>query len=185
MPDFWGNIRDQVDHELIDERGGPNTYEHYPTGWAAALSTQFKMFKRYSNYSGGTCDPLVICRPKGINARGEIRNQYYHAVGIVPTIPEICGLKMPDVYRGVKQYPISGASRKYTFDANPDAPNQKHPCIQLTQQEATCLEETFFSLNNDLKTFEGLNYYNEIAMSYINPVMYKACSPSEYRIHPL
>ena len=40
--------------KLIDELGGPNTYEHYPTGWAAAFSTPFKMFKRYSNYSGGT-----------------------------------------------------------------------------------------------------------------------------------
>ena len=43
--------------KLIDELGGPNTYEHYPTGWAAAFSTPFKMFKRYSNYSGGTAIP--------------------------------------------------------------------------------------------------------------------------------
>jgi len=53
---------------------------------------------------------------------------------------------------------------------------QQHPCLQLTQQEAGCIEETFLSLMNDLKTFEGKNYYNEITMSYINLVMYKACS---------
>ena len=92
--------------KLIDELGGPNTYEHYPTGWAAAFSTPFKMFKRYSNYSGGTADPLVISWPKGIKARGEVRNQYHHAVDIVPTILEICGLEMPKVYRGVEQYPV-------------------------------------------------------------------------------
>jgi arylsulfatase A-like enzyme len=112
--------------KLIDELGGPNTYEHYPTGWAAAFSTPFKMFKRYSNYSGGTADPLIISWPKGIKARGEIRNQYHHAVDIVPTILEICGLEMPKVYRGVEQYPLSGVSMKYSFDATPDAPTQKH-----------------------------------------------------------
>jgi arylsulfatase len=112
--------------KLLDELGGPNTYEHYPTGWAAAFSTPFKMFKRYSNYSGGTADPLVITWPNGIKARGEIRNQYHHAVDIVPTILEICGLEMPTVYRGVEQYPLSGVSMKYSFDAKPDDPTQKH-----------------------------------------------------------
>jgi arylsulfatase len=112
--------------KLINKLGGPDTYEHYPTGWAAAFSTPFKMFKRYSNYSGGTSDPLVICWPKGIKARGEIRNQYHHAVDIVPTILEICGLQMPTVYRGVEQWPLSGVSMRYSFDAKPNDPTQKH-----------------------------------------------------------
>lgn len=112
--------------KLIDEMGGPNTYEHYPTGWAAAFSTPFKMFKRYSNYAGGTECPLVITWPKGIKSRGEIRNQYHHAVDIVPTILEICGVEMPKVYRGVEQYPLSGVSMKYSFDAKPDDATQKH-----------------------------------------------------------
>jgi arylsulfatase len=111
--------------KLLDELGGPNTYEHYPTGWAAALSTPFKMFKRYSNYAGGTTCPLTITWPKGIKARGEVRNQYHHAVDIVPTILEICGLQMPDIYRGIKQIPLSGVSMKYTFDAKPNDPTQK------------------------------------------------------------
>ncbi|WP_281322949.1 arylsulfatase [Flavobacterium aestivum] len=111
--------------KLIDELGGPNTYEHYPTGWAAALSTPFKMFKRYSNYAGGTECPLTITWPKGIKARGEVRNQYHHAVDIVPTILDICGVEMPKVYRGVEQYPLSGVSMRYSFDAKPDGATQK------------------------------------------------------------
>jgi arylsulfatase A-like enzyme len=111
--------------KLIDKLGSPDTYEHYPTGWAAAFSTPFKMFKRYSEYSGGTCDPLVISWPKGIKAHGEVRNQYHHSVDIVPTILDICGLEMPKVYKGVEQYPLSGISMRYTFDAKPDAPTQK------------------------------------------------------------
>ena len=111
--------------KLIDELGGPNTYEHFPTGWAVAMSTPFKMFKRYSNYSGGTACPLVITWPKGIKARGEVRNQYHHAVDIVPTILDICGVEMPDEYRGVKQIPLSGVSMRYSFDAKPNDPTQK------------------------------------------------------------
>jgi arylsulfatase len=111
--------------KLIDKLGSPDTYEHYPTGWAAAFSTPFKMFKRYSEYSGGTCDPLVISWPKGIKARGEVRNQYHHSTDIVPTILDICGLEMPKIYKGVEQYPLSGISMRYTFDAKPDAPTKK------------------------------------------------------------
>jgi arylsulfatase len=125
---FFNGFPDELSEnmKLIDELGGPNTYEHYPTGWAAALSTPFKMFKRYSNYAGGTECPLTITWPKGIKARGEVRNQYHHAVDIVPTILELCGLEMPKVYRGVEQYPLSGVSMKYSFDAKPDDPTQKH-----------------------------------------------------------
>ena len=39
-------------------------------------------FKRYSEYSGGTCDPPVISWSKGIRARGEVRNQYHHSTDI-------------------------------------------------------------------------------------------------------
>jgi arylsulfatase len=112
--------------KLLNELGSENTYEHFPTGWAAAFSTPFKMFKRYANYAGGTECPLVITWPKGIKAKGEVRNQYHHAVDIVPTILEICGVEMPKVYKGVEQYPLSGVSMKYAFDAKPNDPSQKH-----------------------------------------------------------
>jgi len=125
---FFNGYPDEIaeNMKLIDKLGGPDTYEHFPTGWAVAFSTPFQMFKRYSEYSGGTSDPLVISWPKGIKARGEVRNQYHHSTDIVPTILEIVGLEMPKVYRGVEQFPLSGISMKYTFDAAPDAPTRKH-----------------------------------------------------------
>jgi arylsulfatase len=82
------------------------------------------MFKRYSNYAGGTCDPLVIHWPKGIKARGELRHQYHHCTDIVPTILECCGVKMPAVVAGVKQSALPGVSMRYTFD-KPKAPTRK------------------------------------------------------------
>jgi len=124
---FFNGYPDEVSEnlKLIDKLGGPDTYEHYPTGWAVAFSTPYQMFKRYSQYAGGTCDPLIISWPKGIKAKGEIRHQYHHSTDIVPTILDVCGLKMPDVYKGVKQYPMSGVSMRYSFDAKPDAPTKK------------------------------------------------------------
>jgi len=124
---FFNGYPDTVAENLkyIDELGGPNTYEHFPTGWAAAFSTPFQMFKRYAQYSGGTSDPMVISWPKGIKARGELRHQYHHSTDIVPTILDIAGLEMPAVYKGVQQYPLNGVSMRYSFDAKPDAPTQK------------------------------------------------------------
>jgi arylsulfatase len=124
---FFNGYPDELSENMkyLSVLGGPDTYEHFPTGWAAAFSTPFKMFKRYSEYAGGTCDPLVISWPKGIKARGEIRNQYHHSTDIVPTILDIVGIEAPKVYKGVPQYPLSGVSMKYSFDAAPDAPTQK------------------------------------------------------------
>lgn len=123
---FFNNYPDDLAENLarLDDLGGPESYNHYPTGWAAAFSTPFQMFKRYSQYSGGTCDPLVIHWPKGIEAKGEIRHQYHHVTDIVPTILDLAGLEMPEVYRGVEQAPLAGVSMKYSFDAG-DAPTQK------------------------------------------------------------
>ncbi len=124
---FFNSYPDELSENLkyLDVLGGPDTYNHYPTGWAVAFSTPFQMFKRYSNYAGGTCDPMVIHWPKGIKAKGEIRHQYHHSTDIVPTILDVCGLKMPETYRGVKQYPLSGVSMRYSFDAKADGPTQK------------------------------------------------------------
>jgi len=114
---FFNNWPDDIAENLahLDDLGSPNTYNHYPTGWATAFSTPFKMFKRYS-YAGGTCDPLVIHWPKGIAAKGEVRHQYHHVTDIVPTILDCCGLEFPDVVDGHEQVPLVGTSMRYTFD---------------------------------------------------------------------
>ena len=123
---FFNGFPDSIEENMsyFDELGSPETYNHYPTGWAVAFSTPFQMFKRYSQFAGGTCDPLVIHWPKGIKARGEMRHQYHHCTDIVPTILEAVGLQMPEVYRGVPQYPLNGVSMCYSFD-DADAPTTK------------------------------------------------------------
>jgi arylsulfatase len=123
---FFTGFPDRIEENrtYFDELGSPETYNHYPTGWAVAFSTPFQMFKRYSQFAGGTCDPLVIHWPKGIKDKGGVRHQYHHSTDIVPTILDVIGLEMPTVYRGVEQYPLNGVSMRYTFDS-PEAPTTK------------------------------------------------------------
>ncbi len=123
---FFNNFPDSLEENMqyIDVLGSVETYNHMPTGWAAAFSTPFQMFKRYAQFAGGTCDPLVIYWPKEIRDRGGIRHQYHHSVDVVATILDVCGLEMPESYRGVEQIPMSGTSMRYSFD-DPGAPTTR------------------------------------------------------------
>ena len=122
---FFNSFPDTIEDNmpLLDKLGGPDGYNHYPTGWAVAFSTPYRMFKRYS-YQGGVCDPLVVHWPAGIKARGEVRDQYHHCTDIVPTILECCGVEMPDKVGGVEQTPLPGVSMRYSFD-DADSPTTK------------------------------------------------------------
>jgi arylsulfatase len=44
---------------MIDQLGGPSTYNQFPTGWAMAFNTPFTMWKCYE-FNGGTCNPSII-----------------------------------------------------------------------------------------------------------------------------
>ena len=62
---FGGYTDDEAQNlTMVDKLGSPDTYNHYPTGWAAAFSTPYKMFKRYT-YQGGVCDPWSSTGPRG------------------------------------------------------------------------------------------------------------------------
>jgi arylsulfatase len=123
---FFNDYPDELSENMkyLDALGSPDTYNHYPTGWAVAFSTPFQMFKRYSQFSGGTCDPMVIHWPAGIKAKGEVRHQYHHATDVVATILDVANLEMPKTYRGVEQHPLDGVSMRYSFD-NADAPTTR------------------------------------------------------------
>ena len=110
-------IPDELSENMkyLDVLGSPDTYNHYPTGWAVAFRTPFQMFKRYSQYSGGTCDPLVIHWPKGIKAKGEVRHQYHHSTDIVPTISTSPGSRCRRSIAASSSTRSTGVSMRYTL----------------------------------------------------------------------
>jgi arylsulfatase len=123
---FFNGVPDDLAENLrrIDELGSPTTYSHYPTGWAWAFNAPFKYWKRWVSYEGGIADPMIIAWPKGIKQRGEIRDQYVHAVDVVPTVYDLLGIRPPDVVKGVAQNPLEGASFRQVLE-NAQAPDPR------------------------------------------------------------
>ena len=129
---FANGVPDDLAQNLamIDELGGTKTYNHYPNGWAMAFNTPFKMWKRYE-FNGGTCDPCIISWPAGTKARGEIRDQYHHAIDLVPTILDVLGVEPPGSIKGHTQSPLDGVSMRSSFDdgsADSDGRRSSTPC---------------------------------------------------------
>jgi arylsulfatase len=114
---FFNGIPDDLQQNLamLDDLGSTKTYNHYPTGWAMAFNTPFKMWKRYE-FEGGCADACILSWPKGMKSRNEIRHQYHHAIDIVPTILAATGIESPPVVNGYTQSPIQGVSMSYSFD---------------------------------------------------------------------
>jgi arylsulfatase len=133
---FFNGIPDRIEDNLpfLDVLGSPLTYNHYPTGWACAFNTPFKLWKRYANWEGGTADPMIVSWPAKIGKAG-VRRQFTHAIDIVPTIYECLGIEPPEVVKGFTQFPIEGISFAATFD-DPDAKTDKQ--TQFYSMGGTC-----------------------------------------------
>ncbi len=115
---FFNAIPEPLDTKLaaIDSLGSDKHYNHFPAGWAHAMDTPFQWTKQIASHFGGTRNGLAISWPKGIKARGEVRDQFHHVIDIAPTILEIIGVDAPTQFNGVAQKPIEGVSMVYTFD---------------------------------------------------------------------
>ena len=113
---FFNNAPESLEESLakLDKLGGPETFNHYPWDWTFAGNTPFRRWKR-ETYRGGVSDPFIVHWPQGIQARGEIRTQYAHAIDMVPTVLEALGIEPPAVIKGVTQSPIEGVSFDHTY----------------------------------------------------------------------
>lgn len=105
---------------MIDELGGPLTYNHYPVGWAHGMDAPMQWTKQVASHFGGTRNGMVISWPARIKDKGGLRSQFSHVIDITPTIYEATGIIPPAVMNGAVQKPLEGTSLVYTFD-NPNA----------------------------------------------------------------
>ena len=114
---FANGVPDTIEANmpLLDDLGSTKTYNHYPNGWAMAFNTPFKMWKRYE-FNGGTSDPCIVSWPAGMKARGEIREQYHHAIDLVPTILDALGVESPARLKGHVQSSFDGISMRASLD---------------------------------------------------------------------
>jgi arylsulfatase len=115
---YFNGVAESTEFMLkkIDLWGGPECFNHFAAGWAVAGNTPFTWTKQVASNFGGTRNGVVFHWPKGIKAKGEVRNQFHHVVDIAPTIYEAAKIPAPSEVNGVKQSPIEGISMAYTFD---------------------------------------------------------------------
>ncbi|MEI6622969.1 MAG: arylsulfatase [Actinomycetes bacterium] len=104
----------------IDELGSPASYNHYNTGWAWAFDTPFPYWKRWAGYEGGIADMCLVAWPAKIAASATPRQQYVHAVDVVPTLYDLLGITAPEVLKGFQQSPVEGESFAASL-SDPDA----------------------------------------------------------------
>ncbi|XXF79980.1 arylsulfatase [Myxococcaceae bacterium GXIMD 01537] len=100
----------------IGEFGGPKAYNHYAVGWAHAMDTPYQWTKQVASHWGGTRNGTIVHWPAGIDARGELRNQFCHVIDVAPTILEAARIPEPKAVNGVMQSPMEGTSMLYSFD---------------------------------------------------------------------
>ncbi len=134
---WYNGLPENLDENLrmLDELGSESTHPHFSNGWAMAFNTPFKMYKTYASYEGGTADPLLISWPDGISARGETREQYVHAIDIVPTLYDLLDIEAPEKVKGHVQRPIEGASFRAALDDSgaPAPKKQQFYCMVGTR----------------------------------------------------
>jgi arylsulfatase A-like enzyme len=123
---FFNGYIDTVEEsmKLFDRLGGPETYNHYPIGWAMAFNTPYKLYKRYASHEGGVADTAIISWPNGIPAHGEVRDTYVNVCDITPTIYDLLGMNPPETVKGITQKPLDGVSIKAAL-ADPGAATGK------------------------------------------------------------
>jgi arylsulfatase A-like enzyme len=157
---FANGIPDDIKANLVmlDDLGGPKTYNHYPNGWAMAFNTPFKMWKRYE-FNGGTCDPCIVSWPGGMKARGEIRHQYQHAVDLVPTVLDALGVTPPEAIKGYTQSHFDGVSMRYSFD-DPSAPGARHTQFFSMLGSRGIWHDGWKAVTNH-PTISGWGHYND------------------------
>ncbi|MCP2314938.1 arylsulfatase [Nocardia amikacinitolerans] len=111
---FFNGYIDTVEESMrfYDQLGGPQTYNHYPIGWAMAFNTPYKLYKRYASHEGGIADPAIISWPNGIRAHGTVCDSYVNVCDVTPTVYDLLGITPPDTVRGIPQRPLEGVSFK-------------------------------------------------------------------------
>ena len=100
----------------IDLFGTPEAYNHYAVGWAHAMDTPYQWTKQVASHWGGTRNGTIVSWPNGIEAKGEIRNQFHHVIDVAPTVLEAAGLPAPTFVNRIQQAPLEGVSMAYSFD---------------------------------------------------------------------
>lgn len=106
-------------HDPKAVRGSASSYLTIGPGWSTMCNTPFRRHKTWS-HEGGTCTSFITHWPKGIEAKGELRQSHGHITDIVPTILDLAGVSVDKQ----QQVPFAGQSLSPVFEKET---NWEHP----------------------------------------------------------
>src|SRR6266516_1329244 len=161
----------QANLAMLDELGGTRTYNHYPNGWAMAFNTPFKMWKRYE-FNGGTSDPCIISWPEGLKSKGEIRDQYHHAIDLVPTILDVLGIEAPETIKGHVQSSFDGVSMRSSFE-DAEAPTTRTTQFYSMLGSRAIWQDGWKAVTNH-PTIAGWSNFNDVEWELYNTAVDRA-----------
>jgi arylsulfatase len=101
-------------HDPKAECGTGATFLSIGPGWSSLANTPFRRHKTWV-HEGGISTPLIVHWPKGIKAKGELRQTPGHVVDIVPTVLEATGGKPFKTWKGKAVPPAPGKSLVSAF----------------------------------------------------------------------
>jgi len=128
-PAFGRPVPVEEAEKLYDVMGTDATFPHYPIGWSNVSATPYRLYKQYTHL-GGVADPLLISWPKGIAAKGEVRQQFVHVIDLFPTLLEAAKVTRPVSYQGRALKPVEGKSIVGTF-ASKTSPTRSEQYYEL------------------------------------------------------
>ena len=101
-------------HDSNAEPGSGATYLSIGPGWSSLANTPFRRHKTWV-HEGGISTPLIVHWPKGIAARGELRQTPGHLIDLVPTILDAAGVEPIDRWEGKPMPSAPGKSLRPLF----------------------------------------------------------------------
>lgn len=86
--------------------GSQLTYNYLERGWAGAVNTPFRYWKRES-YHGGTAAPTIVHWPEGMKSgKGGFVKEPCRFIDVMPTCLELAGAEYPTTYKGNQILPL-------------------------------------------------------------------------------
>jgi hypothetical protein len=90
---------------MMDQLGGPLTYNHYPVGWAHAMDSPMQWTKQVASHFGGSRNGMVISWPARIKDKGGLRPQ---------------GTPVVEDYVDKMPFPFTGTLKKFVVILEPE-----------------------------------------------------------------
>jgi len=93
-----------------DHPGSQTTWNYLGNGWASAVNTPYRYWKKES-FEGGTKTPFIVSWPAGLGMQANTINRGVgHVIDILPTCLELAGEKYPSSINDQKTVPPEGKS---------------------------------------------------------------------------